>query len=359
MSAQTEPRRWHAIHAYHHERDLDPLLLNAVRPLFQQLWPVLPDRSFRPHWKLGPHLRVHVRATDREFEELVWPAAQEWIGGYLRDHPSTTVLDPAEFLPRHRELARKEKETGPLEPWPPNNTLRVEPYDPRVEALGNAEASELLARFSAAVTPLLFTMIADTPDRGSRTRLCFRLMAALCQALPPGGLARTFISLRSHSESLLTSAPEGARLRREWDRYYTGHRTSLAEELDAVLAGVDGTASPPPHLTEWVEALRTAWREAAELLERGIPPAPALTPGGLRTMEHSPLHRAIAESPAEGELREDWFTLFRVVLNCTYLTVTRLGLSPLERLSLCHLLANTAEHRYGRTAFDVIAAGDL
>ncbi len=41
------------------------------------------------------------------------------------------------------------------------------------------------------------------------------------------------------------------------------------------------------------------------------------------------------------------FLRYRVVLNYTYLHLTGLGLTPLDRFRACHLLANAVEEVYG------------
>nr|WP_157554633.1 hypothetical protein [Herbidospora sakaeratensis] len=41
------------------------------------------------------------------------------------------------------------------------------------------------------------------------------------------------------------------------------------------------------------------------------------------------------------------FARYRVVLNYASLRLTRLGLTPLDRLRACHLLASAAEEVYG------------
>ena len=48
-----------------------------------------------------------------------------------------------------------------------------------------------------------------------------------------------------------------------------------------------------------------------------------------------------------------WFTKYRLMLNYTYLQLTRLGLLPAQRFLLCHLAANAAEEMYRVSAVDV------
>jgi hypothetical protein len=65
----------------------------------------------------------------------------------------------------------------------------------------------------------------------------------------------------------------------------------------------------------------------------------------------SPFHQALYASPAWSKTREaEWFLLYRLMLNYTYLHLTRLGISPVERFLLGHLAANAVERRYGVSA---------
>jgi hypothetical protein len=48
------------------------------------------------------------------------------------------------------------------------------------------------------------------------------------------------------------------------------------------------------------------------------------------------------------------FLRYRVLLNHTYLHVTRLGLTPVERFRVCHLAARAVEETYGVSAVDLM-----
>ena len=83
------------------------------------------------------------------------------------------------------------------------------------------------------------------------------------------------------------------------------------------------------------------------------------SPGGseyAERMRRSPLHRARKDVVVDPV----WFAKFRLMLNYTYLHLTRLGLAPAERFLLCHLAANAAEDLFGRSAAEVAlpAPGD-
>src|SRR5262249_47421472 len=66
-------------------------------------------------------------------------------------------------------------------------------------------------------------------------------------------------------------------------------------------------------------------------------------PGGehARFLATSPFHQALDSTRYWPQLRESvLFLRFRFAMNCLYLTLTRLGVTPVERFRLCHWLAN-------------------
>ncbi|MDA2804378.1 thiopeptide maturation pyridine synthase [Nocardiopsis suaedae] len=348
---------WRAIHVYYHDDDRDRLILEGVRPLFERLAEDVPEAYFVPHWRLGPHLRLHVRADDATYDRLVLPATDEIVGGFLRAHPSTTELDPAAILPLHERLAALEGEHGPLGPWPPNNTIVPETYDERLQVHDNVDTAEMLARFYVATTPLTFDVLAATPNPAQRRRLAFALLLATVEAFSADGLERDFVTFRSHTEAFLHAAPGGAESRREWDAQYARNADHFAAELTEVLATLDGTRTSVPFVRRWVDTLRPIEAAVRTLLEEGRLYLPSVEPRKFEDLS-SDFHRALVANPAAMErMRGDDFSVFRQLINYAYLQLTRLGISPIERHALCHFAANTAERHYGRTSVEVISGG--
>jgi hypothetical protein len=52
--------------------------------------------------------------------------------------------------------------------------------------------------------------------------------------------------------------------------------------------------------------------------------------------------------------RDPRFLRYRLMLNYTYLHLTRLGVPGLHRYLLCHLAANAVEEVYGVSALDLV-----
>lgn len=349
--------RWHSVRVYYYDEDKTGLILGGVRPLFADVAGDVEAAFYLRHWRQGPHLRLVFRTDAGRFRERVVPAVRETVGGRLRERPSTSRLDPYRHIGAHRRLAEEESEPGPLLPWRPDNSIHVAEHDSRAHVLGR-DGADLLAGFYAATTGLSFRMTERCPDRRGRAAAAFDLMIATAHALSGMELRRGFVSFRSHAESFLSGHRDGRALRSAWQEHYRRHASQLAARVGAVVTAVDEGADEPCFAAEWATELGRHRDRAARLIElggTGMEWAAPREPGPSPLAEVSPFHRALEESPEWPELRASaGFTLYRLMLNYTYLHLTRLGLTPAERYLLCHLAADAAEERYGVTATDLI-----
>lgn len=353
---------WHSIHAHRHDGDLDPLILDAVRPLFRATGGQVTAASFVRHWRRGPHVRLHFRCDRDVFDEVVLPAAEQIVGSYLAALPPATAPDVDQLLPLHQRLAALELEPGPLVPWQPDRTLSIEPYDDRVEVLGSRTAADLLARYLAEATPHAFEMIEWVRAGGQRLRLAFDLMVAVAHGLSGYGVLGGFASYRSHAEAFLCGWPEGSDKRDEWDRHFRRHADRLVERVGDVVAALDGDGPRLPFVDEWVNLLSRYQQQGHALIVAGelsvdTTARTRAALGATRPLtEVSEYHREV--------YRDEWwmsqvnsssgFAAYRLVLNYNYLQLTRIGITPFERALLCHLAACAVEQRYGVTALELV-----
>lgn len=351
--------RWRSVHVYYYDDSKTDLVLDAVRPLFQRLAPGI-RAYYVPHWLNGPHLRLNFESEQRIYDELVLPAVYEVVGGYLHSQPSVAVVDPQRLHAQHKRLAELEQERGALLPLLPDNSIHEADYEQRLHVLGTTDTAELLADFYVDTTPLAFDMTDAVRNGRQLLRLGFDLMVATAHGLSGVGFERGFVSFRSHAEAFLSWMPEGEGLRPAWQRHYEQHAEALTGRVQAVLATVDAAGPCVPFVRPWVEVMTQYWRRGSQLIEsdtlRLAPGPPPDSAEHAERLRRSPLHRA----------REDvvvdpvWFAKYRLMLNYTYLHLTRLGMTPAERFLLCHLAANAAEEFVGRPATEVAfpAPGD-
>ena len=356
---------WHSVHVYYHD-DLDPVLLDSVRPLWRSLAAtsatedVARQAYFLRHWRLGPHVRLNFHCAPDLFRAEVRPKIDEIVGGYLLIHPAERDLDPGTQLPLHKRLAEMEAESGPLSPWRPNNTVAGADYDDRQAILGSAAAADLLADFYVATTELAFDTIEHVRSGGSRLGLAFDLLIATAHAFFGDGVERGFVSFRSHAEAFLAGTPDGDRLRGVWDRQYSRGSERLAARVRTVAAAVDADASALRFPNAWITALTPLELRAKKLIASGdltVDP-PTTRSGEPPAFELSRFHQELAANERwRAEVGPSaWFAAYRLVLNWTYLHLTRVGVTPVDRFLLCHLAANAVEEAYGVSAIDLVKA---
>ena len=358
MSTKPEPgQSWRSAHIYYYEPDKTGLLLDAVRPLLGRLRDVAPSAHVLRHWRRGPHLRLNIRASDRTWTGIVKPAIDEVIGGYLAAHPSTARLDEGTTLAQHELLAKVEKEHGPLTPWFPDNSIQYAAYDDRLHVLRDPEAADLLADFYTESTPLLFQMLDQVRTGHERPELIGLsvMLANSVTAMPP--ITHSYVSYRSHAEGFICLCADPGTTRRQFDDYYTDNRAALTARVRAVMATLEGDgADPVAFVRDWAGLIARFRDRATPLIAAGKlirPPAydqnqAATTPNELHNMMfgNRAYHKAVFENPE--------FSRYRLLINYTYLHISRLGLTPPQRFRLCHLAANAVEEVYHRNAIEEI-----
>ncbi|QMU70601.1 thiopeptide maturation pyridine synthase [Streptacidiphilus sp. P02-A3a] len=373
----TETAQWRAAHIAYFGDGTDQLLLDAVRPVIERCAGQVRSSYVLRHWRRGPHLRLVFQAEPAVFTELVEPAVAEIIGGYLREHPSTgPAPDETALLPMHRRLAEAEREPGPLSPFYPDNSITWAEHDRRIEVLGCPVGADELALFYDRTNGLLFQQLEAVAAGVPRETLALRLMLAtahmLCRHPEDASIRRGFVSFRSHAEGYLSTV--GPQVRQAFDQRYTANSAVLTAQVRAVVAAFDHPAAdtaPEPGgaqgaddaaLRRWVAAidpLGGRWTElylAGEIPEAEIPDDVENGIGDL--LANSPMHEAIAGNVAYKQMmyRDPRFLRYRLMLNYTYLHLSRLGIPGLTRYLLCHLAASAVEEVYGVSALELVLA---
>lgn len=359
--------RWQSLHVYYYDEDKTGLLLDAIRPLLEQISGQVTASYFVRHWRQGPHVRVPVLASEDVFDAVVRPAATDIVGGYLTSHPSITTIDEPALLAAHRELASLEDETGPLTPFIPDNTLLVAGHDRRLDVVGSDAAATLFEGFHAAATPLAFSMLAAMRSGRSRLAVGLEVLVGVVAAFCPP-VTRGAVSLRSHADSFIAQSGDPNGLRTRFDDLYSAHRVALMAAVRDAVAALDTGADTAPFARECNALLVRVRDQAAALLESGLMsldgPAGDARPA---TPWSGDWGDWVGDSPLHGAMTDDngfaaalggaaWFREYRLVLNLLYLHLYRVGVTGAERYLLCHLAANAIEDVYGVSALDEVRA---
>ncbi|MFC5826042.1 thiopeptide maturation pyridine synthase [Nonomuraea insulae] len=353
------PSRWHSTHiAYHDVPGQDDLLLDAVGPLLRLLGGGVEGVHVLRHWRRGPHVRLNVAADPVTWADVARPAIEEIIGSYLRDSPSTAVLDQPALLAQHRVLAEQERDDGPLTPWYPDNSLHHAAYDSRHAVLGD-EAAGLLADFYTDSTPLLLDMLRHLRSgHDTKDGLALTLMLATSHTVM-GPITRSFVSFRSHAEGFLAHCTDPDAMRAAFDRDYQARRDEITGKVRAVIATLDGaTGTPVPFACEWAALMAAYAGRAESLIARDGLIDQGSRQEALALPKLSAFHRLMYSSQTyyDRVFADPAFLRYRVLLNYTYLQSTRLGITPPARFRLCHLAASAVEEIYGVSAFELIRA---
>jgi len=329
---------WQRIDVAYHDPNLDDVTL-AARPLFDETsgrgW-------FQRHWVRGPHLELWF-----DTDAPVWERANEILGDHLRERPSRHRIDQDRLLAQHRYLAVAEQVDEPLLPFYEDNTLHRTAPRSRTHVLGGVAAEELVHDFHSAASLAAFGQLDHVAAGGSRLALAYELMVAAAHAFADGGITGGFVSFRSHAEAFLASAPRDVRAR--WDAQYASRADVLRARLAAV---VEGT----PSARAWVALLNGYATRGGDLIESGElrldPPSPTAI-----TEPDTAFHRALRENRAwrEQVLHSGPFHRYRLLLNLTYLQLSRLGVSAVQRSLLCHFAAEAVEQEYGISAIEIAA----
>jgi hypothetical protein len=188
-------------------------------------------------------------------------------------------------------------------------------------------------------------------------------MVATAHGLSRGGITGSFPSFRSHAEAFLNGFAEGATLRPAWDAHAARHAGRLAERVRALVSGIDGERELPPLVRSWLDLMAPIHRQTRDLVADGTlkldpeEPSTVRSPAFAGLSELSPFHRELesAQRWRRDIRRSPDFAVYRVVLNCTYLHLTRLGVLPVERFLLCHLAADAVETAYGVSAMETVS----
>lgn len=364
QAMDTTNAQWYNVAVYYYEENKDQLILDAVQPLFQQLKPQVERVFFTRHWLRGPHLRLRFFTTEKLFNTVVKPAIEEHVGRYLREHPSTTVLNEEKLLPVYQKLAIAEQEKGPVVPFYPNNSIQYLPYDRRLHVLHNDRLVELIEQFYVESNDLVFQMLEYIRQGNSRLLLCLDLMftSAHTSAWP---ITTGFVSYRSHAEGYIIRTPNPAATRKLFDDKYKAQSVALGQRLRQLLDALNYGQDDFPFILAWSLLMKRYWVNGMPLIQTG---AIDIIPGGrdkaLEYEEHwqelipnSTFHSRFYENH-EGRARlfaNPHFQGYRLVLNLVYLHLNRLGINPLDRALLGHLAAETVEEVCNVSAVELVS----
>lgn len=203
---------WYSAHIFYYD-DQDGLLLDCIGPLIEHIAPAAERVYFVRHWRQGPHVRLCMAAEHTAFHDDIRPQIDAAASRYLAAHPSRARIDEPRLLAIHRTLAAREKERGPLTPLQPDNSIRHEPHDRRLDVLGHEAAAALPStRFAPAICAPSSRPACSARCSTSITPACASIPSATTSAASPytviaGTASRTWKPASPCSDSISPPPP--------------------------------------------------------------------------------------------------------------------------------------------------------
>ncbi|RUQ10130.1 lantibiotic dehydratase C-terminal domain-containing protein [Curtobacterium sp. HSID17257] len=334
--------------------DFDDVLVDVIAPIVAAHH--LDGTYVTRHWKQGEHWRLHVDAASSATQDMV--SALSLALRRYRSVPTRPVhiADDVSLAVQERR-AELENDTGPFVPVQGPGTVDVIDEPDRTAQQGGPGGSRQIAEFYRTTNASVEEISRLVRAGASRQSVALDLMVTTAHCFSGIGLARGFVSFRSHADAFLSWWPEAAGSRAVWESKSVSHGAAIGHRIGALIERLDAGSGIPAHVENWLETAGPFFTIAGRRLARGDftvdPPwaAAARAGEGLPELGTSPFHSRAGTLP--GHVDTVWFAQYRLALNYLYLHLTRIGLSPYDRFMLCHLAADACERVYRTRAHDV------
>lgn len=234
---------WVSVHAFYHG-NLDLLLLDAVRPLVQDLRRrrLIDGFFFLRYWDGGQHLRLRLRTestVDKEVEHL----ALERLRGFIEANPAEDLGNLHLYPEYAAKFARAEGVTDYLRTPMPNNTVHAIEYRPETDRYGDGEALSAVERHFVESSRIALGLIGAGLTRDQRHTVA---LSALLLAWRAG-------------------EPRRVEPAEEFESRYLAMRATLHTIADRMAEIADGTSALPPS-----GALSSWWRSINAVPDRRV-----------------------------------------------------------------------------------------
>jgi hypothetical protein len=237
------------------------------------------------------------------------------------------------------------------------------PCDRRLHVVGSELLASIIDDFYVQSNEMTLDMLDHIRDGRPRLSLCFDLMVAVAHRLGMH-LSQGFISFRSHGEAHLLMSPNPVAERARFDAMYNARRDAVKARIDLVTRALDEDRDEPRFVLAFTNLMRRLWDRAWPLIEGGdLDMLPGFEDRDYRygtalraNFEHSDFHQLLgSDNTLRRTLYEStWFQAYRLMLNLLYLHMNRLGVRPIDRYVLCHLIASAVEETLGTSATEIL-----
>jgi hypothetical protein len=272
----------------------------------------------------------------------------------------------------HEELALREAEEGDFVPLYPNNSIQYIPYVPKTQVFLGARGVEFIEDYYEATNEVVLTILEQTEnDRAKRLEQAFDLMVITAATLAE--IKRSFLAYRSHAEGFIGDSRDPRQLRKQFDSKYESQRNALHSRIQGIVNALDSGLDDDTYQTNWARINRAFHQKSRTLIASGH--VKVLVDADMQAlwqpahikefyrrretvMANSEFHAALQTNVAALTFMQTdvEFLSARLILNYMYLTVARLGISPLEKFFLAYLIARSVEEMYSISTVESIKA---
>lgn len=369
---------WKSIHVFYYEDQKEALILDAIRPVICGLREKfgVERMHLRRHWKLGPHVALHIQAEDDLFQGSILPYVRDALTPYLEQHPSRRELDPAQYIKQSQTLGAWELEPGPYEPLMPDNSLSELPYVPRSEVVNGVNVMTAIENFWVRALDAVLDIMEDSRGNTLKRYLwMIKMMAAVAEQFPNHGIVRGHLSYRSHVEGFLQQMDKSGQLLNAYKQQEEQLGVVVEETLREVLDKMDASGvyiGEERPLRIWSEALRSLFQECYQQAVEGKLTAStdhykdiaerigqeAVDRWKMDDPESgmSEFHKTLFNKQGnESFFQSPEFATYRMLINVFYTYLPLFGINPNYKHLLCYLLCGAVERVKGITWQELVA----
>lgn len=380
---------WNVLRVAYFDNDKSAVLLGPIKQAVEQIKqefsaPVI----ITSHWKFGPHIDVLVNCDTELFEQQIFPKYSDTISAWLVDNPSTAELNPEEYEKISYQLAMSELEPPPYLPLLENNKVTVGEYS-QSQAINIAAFHDTKESFLVNSTSLLFALLAlkKADSNVFFVTLAF-MMAAAAEQFRPQGMQRGYISFRSHAEYFFENFDKSNQIRAKFDALDKNYAPFVDGNIQLIakrqLAQTKLHPAQQTILNAWFQVLDTTFEQNLQVVNDNYEAIisedsevssteqnfgalaeeiSSNVPDEIQKLDRDYNTGKVVNSAMNHEegrelFRSPEFIAYRTTVNYFYLLLPVLDISPIQKFSLCHIVANSVERVFNIAWEDVIPTAE-
>ncbi|GAB3012478.1 lantibiotic dehydratase [Bowmanella dokdonensis] len=363
---------WHLMRVAYFEQSKADLILGPVAQAIEmaRATPGVWDVLMQPHWKFGPHVDLRILTDQSTFQNHLYPALKGLFDTWLAEHPSKTVLEPAEYEALSRKIGMFELESGPYLPLLENNSVSLAPFKPSQNLLLQ-EYADSKDRMMADFTPDLIRLLGAKQAQADAFFLTLVGMLVITgNSFAMDGIQRGYMSLRSHADYFFSAHDSKGQLQAKFNAMEQGKRRQL-DEIVTHCTSRRFRQIPLPaeflsileHWQQVVDAMslrheqivrdnydllvsQTTHQDTANSLKDALPEEFIQAFSNKKTTELGEYFLNTEEG--QQAQKSQMFMVYRTNVNFFYSLLPILEASPIQKFCLCHLVANSVERVFDK-----------